>query len=90
MTITGALIVFAITWFMVFFIVLPIRFESQADRGTIVPGTPASAPATEVVRKKALITTGIAAVLWVLIVWFITSGIVSIHDTDVFGIMDGV
>ncbi len=88
MTITAALIVFAVTWFMVFFLVLPFRFESQGDRGEVVPGTPASAPATEVVRKKALITTAIAVVVWALIVAFITSGIVSIHETDVFGIMD--
>ncbi len=46
MTITAALIVFAITWFMVFFVVLPIRFTSQSEAGEVVPGTPQSAPAT--------------------------------------------
>ena len=82
MTITAALIVFAITWFMVFFIVLPIRFTSQSEAGEVVPGTPQSAPADYLVKKKALITTAITVVLWGLIVWFITSGFVSIADLE--------
>lgn len=82
MTITAALIVFAITWFMVFFIVLPIRFTSQSEAGEVVPGTPQSAPADYLVKKKALITTAITVVLWGLIVWFITSGLVSIADLE--------
>ena len=45
MTITAALVLFAIIWFMVFFCVLPLRFQSQAEAGSVVPGTPASAPA---------------------------------------------
>jgi len=77
MSITAALIVFAVTWFMVFYMVLPMRFQSQQDVGAVVPGTPKSAPSTENVKKKALVTTGIALVVWAGIVWFITSGVVS-------------
>ena len=82
MTITAALILFAITWFMVFFIVLPIRFTAQSETGEVVPGTPKSAPADHLVAKKAWITTAITVVLWGLIVWFITSGIVTIADLE--------
>lgn len=85
MSITAALIVFAVIWFMVFYMVLPIRFESQQDAGAVVPGTPKSAPSTENVRKKALITTGVALVLWVGAVWFIASGVVSVRDLDFRG-----
>ena len=60
MSITAALIVFAVTWFMVFYMVLPMRFQSQQDAGAVVPGTPKSAPSSENVKKKALVTTGIA------------------------------
>ncbi len=87
MTITAALVVFAVTWFMVFFIVLPIRFRSQADAGAIVPGTPASAPAEAMIKIKAQITTAIAVVLSGLIYWIITSGLITIDNMDVFGIM---
>lgn len=85
MSITAALVVFAVTWFLVFFIVLPIRFVSQGDTGAVVPGTPLSAPAQENVKKKALITTGVTIVLWMGMVWFITSGILTIRDLDFFG-----
>jgi len=50
MSITSAIVLFAIIWFMVFFIAIPIRLETQGDRGDIVPGTHASSP--EVHNKK--------------------------------------
>lgn len=87
MTITGALVVFAITWFMVFFCVLPWRFTSQQDAGTVVPGTPRSAPADEMVGYKAKITTVIAVVLWAAICATILWGGLGIDDLDIFGIM---
>lgn len=84
MTITAALVVFAVTWFMVFFIVLPLRFVSQGEAGDVVPGTPRGAPADYAVARKARITTVIAAVLSAGIIWFVLSGIVTIDDIDVF------
>lgn len=84
MTITAALVLFAVIWFMVFFIVLPIRFTSQADTGEVVPGTPKSAPADYLVAKKARITTLIAFVIWAVLAGIITSGVISIEDIDWF------
>ena len=87
MTITGAIVLYSVTWFMVFFCVLPLRFTSQADAGTVVPGTPRSAPATEVVGRKARITTLVATVIWAAICAVILWGGIGIDDLDVFGIM---
>ncbi|MEH7827455.1 DUF1467 family protein [Gemmobacter denitrificans] len=87
MSITGALILFAVTWFMVFFMVLPVRFTSQGDRGEVVPGTPKSAPADHVVARKAWITTGITFVIWLALVAFILSGVVTVRDIDFRGTM---
>ena len=84
MNITGAIILFAVIWFLVFFVVLPIRFQSQSDAGQVVPGTPASAPAEEIVRRKAKITTAIAAVLWVIIAGVLFSGAITVRDLDWF------
>jgi predicted secreted protein len=84
MTITAALVLFAVIWFMVFFIVLPLRFTAQGDTGQVVPGTPRSAPADHMLRQKAWITTGIAAVLWAVIAGIIISGVVSLSDIDLF------
>ena len=84
MSITGAIILFAVIWFLVFFVVLPIRFQSQADAGYVVPGTPASAPAGDVVLRKAKITTAIAAGLWVIVAAVVFSGAITIRDLDWF------
>jgi predicted secreted protein len=87
MSITSVIVVYAICWFMTFFIVLPLRFESQADAGSVVPGTPASAPSGEVVRRKAWITTIAATLVWAVICGIILSGWISVRDFDVRGVM---
>ncbi len=87
MTITGAFVLFAVTWFMVFFCVLPLRFVSQEDAGSVVPGTPRSAPAEEMVGRKARLTTVVATVVWAVICAVILWGGIGIDDLDVFGIM---
>lgn len=84
MTITASLVLFAVTWFMVFFIVLPIRFTSQDEAGEVVPGTPRSAPSDHMVGKKAKITTAIALVVWVILSAIILSGVISVRDIDWF------
>ena len=87
MSITGAIVVYAVTWFMVFFIVLPLRFRSQADTGRVVPGTPSSAPAEENVGRSAKITTVVATVIWAMICGIILSGWIGIRDFDFMGRM---
>jgi predicted secreted protein len=86
MTITAALVLFSVTWFMVLFCVLPVRFRSQAEEGTIVPGTPASAPADAMIGQKAKITTAISVVVFGLLYLIITSGWITVDNMDVFGI----
>ena len=87
MTITGAFVLYAVTWFMVFFCVLPLRFVSQEDAGSVVPGTPRSAPAEEMVGRKARLTTLVATVVWAVICAVILWGGIGIDDLNVFGIM---
>lgn len=82
MTITAALVLYAVVWFMTFFIVLPFRVQAQHEAGEIVPGTPAGAPAGFVVRKKAILTTMIATVVWAVIAGIIVSGVITVRDID--------
>lgn len=84
MNLTGGIVLFAVIWFMVFFVVLPIRFTSQDEAGEVVPGTPRSAPADAQIGRKARITTLIAAPIWAVIAWVILSGAVTIQDLDFF------
>ncbi|QYZ68172.1 DUF1467 family protein [Neotabrizicola shimadae] len=87
MTITAAIVLFAVIWWMTFFIVLPLRFTSQRDAGVIVPGTPASAPADFQVARKAKITTAVAVGLWIVFAAIITSGLISVEDFDINGVI---
>ena len=88
MTITAALVLFAVTWFMVFFCVLPFRFKSQAEEGSVTPGTPASAPHDPMIATKAKITTAIAAVIFAGLYVIITSGVITRDNMDVFHILN--
>ncbi|MGX0877322.1 putative secreted protein [Roseovarius sp. MBR-154] len=84
MGVTSALVLLAVIWFMTFFIVLPIRIQTQGDLGEIVPGTHAGSPEHHHLKKKAWITTGIAFVLWIIIGGTIISGVITLEDIDMF------
>jgi predicted secreted protein len=86
MTITAAIVLFAVVWWMVFFCVLPMRFTSQAEAGHIEAGTPASAPENANIAKKAKLTTGIAVAIFVVLYLVIVFGNFGIADVDVFGL----
>lgn len=84
MSITAAFVLFAVIWFMTFFVVLPIRFQSQAEAGEVVPGTHASAPANAMVGRKARITTIYAVGIWCVIAGVVMSGTITVQDLDWF------
>ena len=88
MSITSALVLFAVIWFMVFFIAIPIRLETQGDRGEVVPGTHAGSPEVHNLKKKAWITTFVTFVFWVITCSIIISGVLTIRDIDFFHRMD--
>ena len=82
MGITSAMVLYVVFWFLTFLVILPIRVKTQGDLGNVEPGTHAGAPEEHHLKKKALITTGVAAVLWVIITVIILSGWISIRDLD--------
>ena len=81
--VTG-LVLFAVIWFMTLFVVLPIRLETQGDRGETVPGTHKSSPANLNMRRKALWTTAIAFLIWVPIATVLVLGLVTVDDVDIW------
>jgi predicted secreted protein len=88
MTVTAALVLYAVIWFMVFFVVLPLRLVTQGETGDVVPGTHRSAPADAQIRRKARITTLWATALFVVTAAVIMSGWIGVRDIDWFGRMD--
>lgn len=85
MNLSGGIVLFAVIWFIVFFVVLQSTAHSQDDAGEIVPGTPASAPSDARIVRKAWITTAITVGLWAAIAGVILSGWFSVYDLDWFG-----
>lgn len=84
MGIVSGIVLFAVVWFMVLFVVLPIRIETQGDRGEVEPGTPQSAPAEAVMWRKAKQVTAISFVIWAILAAIILSGAISLRDLDWF------
>ncbi|GAA6208247.1 DUF1467 family protein [Cognatishimia sp. WU-CL00825] len=82
MSITSAIVLFAVIWFMMFLVVIPIRLKTQGDMGSVVPGTQAGAPEHHNLKKKAWITTALSAVLWGILFWVITTGQITVRDFD--------
>ncbi|KQI71457.1 DUF1467 family protein [Loktanella sp. 5RATIMAR09] len=80
----SGLVLLAVIWTVVFFIVLPLRLETQGEAGEIVPGTHASSPANFSFKRKARLTTMWAVPIWVVIAGTILSGAVSVRDIDWF------
>ena len=84
MSITAAFVLYAVVWFMLFLMILPLRLKTQGDTGEIVPGTHASAPENPNIKRKVKITTLIALVIWAVISTIILTGAITVRDFDWF------
>lgn len=80
MDILTGFVLFAVIWFMVLFVVLPIRRRTQGDEGEVVPGTHAGAPSNFNVRRTVLIVTAVAVPLWLAIGAVILSGVIGLSE----------
>lgn len=87
MTITAAIVLYAMIWFWVFLMVLPMRLKTQGEAGAVVRGTPASAPVETWLRRKLKIATLVGSLIWVAAAGIILSGAISLSDIDVFNRM---
>ena len=80
MSITSAMVLYCVIWAILFYMINPLWQTSQSEDGKVVPGTPASAPVDAMVRKKAIITTVIATVLFALAYSTIEFGWLTLDD----------
>lgn len=80
----SAIVLLAVIWFMTLFVVLPLRLKTQGEAGEIVPGTPGSAPENIALKRKFILTSIIAVVIWAVIVAIVVTGVVTIDDFDLF------
>ncbi len=80
----SGLVLLAVIWTVVFFIVLPLRLKTQGDVGEVLPGTHASSPAEFNLKRKAKITSMFAFPIWLVIAGVVLSGAVTVRDIDWF------
>ena len=88
MNVVSAIVLFAVIWFMVLFVVLPLRLKTQGDVGERLVGTHAGSPATGFsMKRKVRLTTLVALVVWAVVAGVIVWGGITVEDIDVFGRM---
>jgi predicted secreted protein len=80
MALTSAIVLYCVIWALLFYMINPLWQTSQSEDGEVAPGTPASAPVDPMIRKKAIITTMIATVLFVLAYSTIEFGWLTLGD----------
>ena len=66
MSLTLSIAVYVVIWWTVLFAVLPIGVRTQGEDGTVVPGTPESAPTSPRLMRVMVLTTLVSAVLFVV------------------------
>ena len=84
MTISAALVLFAVIWFLTLFIILPLNIRTQNEQGTIAQGTPASAPTNPNMKAKMLWTTIVATLIWLPVCSIIIFEIITIADVNFY------
>ncbi len=90
MTITGAIVLLAVIWFLTLYMALPIGMRSQGDVGEVEPGTPASAPSEFSIGRKMRWVTVITLPIWLAVVLFISYGPLELGDLNFFSAIDPV
>jgi predicted secreted protein len=83
-SITGAIVLFAVIWFVALLVALPIGLRTQGESGEVVPGTPSSAPVDAMIRKKLLWTTVVTLAIWAPLCALILWGGLSVRDIDIW------
>lgn len=61
--------IYFVLWWLCLFLVLPFKVRNQIDTGEIVPGTEPGAPSAVRMGPKLVITTLLAAVVQLLLMW---------------------
>ncbi|WP_299845160.1 DUF1467 family protein [uncultured Roseovarius sp.] len=87
MGIASGIVLYLVFWFMTFLVALPIRIQTQGEAGDIVPGTHDGSPQQHHLKKKAIITTIVAAVFWAIAAYIIITGTITVRDIDMFNRM---
>ncbi|HZT49433.1 MAG TPA: DUF1467 family protein [Hyphomicrobiaceae bacterium] len=70
MRLTFAIAIYLVIWWTVLFAILPLGVRTQGEDGSVVPGTPESAPARPRLLRVVVLTTLVSAVVFA-VVWLV-------------------
>jgi predicted secreted protein len=79
MSISFALALYAVIWWVTLFAVLPLGLRTQEEEGHVTPGTPESAPAAPRLLRAVAINTAVAAVVFLVVAAAIILDFVPLH-----------
>ena len=79
MSVSFAIAIYVIIWWTVLFAILPIGVRTQDEDGTIVPGTPASAPTQPRLVRVVVLTTLVSALLFAGLWIAVRSGLINLE-----------
>ncbi len=88
MTITSALVLLSVIWFMLLFIILPLNINTQKDNGNIIKGTAPSAPTNLNFKRKIKLVSFFSLIIWLPIFLVIYTGVFTISDLDFYNRMN--
>jgi predicted secreted protein len=72
-----ALAIYIFIWWITLFAVLPFGVRTQHEEGSIVPGTPESAPARPRLLRVFVINTIVATIIFAIVYWVISQGLIT-------------
>lgn len=64
MSISFAIAIYIVLWWTVLFAVLPVGLRTQGEEGSVVPGTPESAPLHPRLIRVSVITTIVSTIIY--------------------------
>ena len=76
--------IYFIIWWLVLFTVLPWGVHSQDEEGAVVPGTDPGAPTIHGLRKKMILTTVVATVVFAAFYWAFVTRLIALDDLVTF------
>ncbi|HUD50277.1 DUF1467 family protein [Parvibaculum sp.] len=80
MTWTAGIAIYLVVWWTILFAVLPWGVRSQHEEGDVADGGDPGAPVRPMLVRKALVTTALAAVVWLGVAYVYVYQPVSFDD----------
>jgi predicted secreted protein len=81
MTVTAAIALYFVIWWLTLFAILPFGIRSQQEAGEVVAGSEPGAPAATRMLRVVLINSVVAIIVF-LMVWYVY--IENVFDLEVF------